>query len=240
MIEVNGRTYAKPKRPTGVVCLDGCDPRYLNFENAAKVFTNIFRMMRDGFSTLADAAMPTFTNPNNVSIVTGAPPVVHGISGNYYLDRETGEEIMIVDASPMRATTILAEMSRAGVRVAAVAAMDTLRKMLGHRMKGGICFSSEKAGSATLAENGIENVEALVGRSTPDMYSPDLSLFVLDAGIKLLEQDRAELLYLSLSDLVQHAHGPGDVEADAFHRAVEAKGGRRVALGGGGGLVCGP
>jgi len=231
MIEVNGRAYAKPNRPTVVVCLDGCDPRYLNFGNAAQVFTNISRMMRDGFSALADAAMPTFTNPNNVSIVTGAPPVVHGISGNYYLDRATGEEIMIVDASPMRATTILAEMSRVGVRVAAVTAKDKLRKMLGHRMAGGICFSSEKAGSATLAENGIENVEALVGRPAPDMYSPDLSLFVLDAGIKLLEQGRADLLYLSLSDLVQHAHGPGEREADAFHGAVDAKVGRLAELG---------
>jgi phosphonoacetate hydrolase len=237
MIEVNGRAYVKPERHTVVVCLDGCDPRYLNFENSAKVFPNISRMMRDGFSALADAAMPTFTNPNNVSIVTGAPPEVHGISGNYYLDRATGEEIMIVDASPMRATTILAEMSRAGVRVAAITAKDKLRKMLGHRMAGGICFSSEKAGNAILAENGIENVEALIGRPAPDMYSPDLSLFVLDAGIKLLEQDRVDLLYLSLSDLVQHAHGPGDSEADAFHSAVDAKVGRLAGLGAVVGLI---
>jgi phosphonoacetate hydrolase len=237
MIEVNGRDYAKPKRPTVVVCLDGCDPRYLNFNNAAEVFPNIFRMMREGFSALADAAMPTFTNPNNVSVVTGAPPRLHGISGNYYLDRKTGEEIMIVDASPMRATTILAEMSRAGVRVAAITAKDKLRKMLGHRMSGGICFSSEKAADATLAENGIENVEALIGRPAPDMYSPDLSLFVLDAGIKLLEQGRADLLYLSLSDLVQHAHGPGDGEADAFHSAVDAKVGRLAELGAVVGLI---
>jgi phosphonoacetate hydrolase len=237
MIEVNGRVYAKPRRPTVVVCLDGCDPRYLNFNNAAQVFPNISRMMRDGFFALADAAMPTFTNPNNVSVVTGAPPRVHGISGNYYLDRETGEEIMIVDASPMRATTILAEMSREGVRVAAITAKDKLRKMLGHRMSGGICFSSEKAASATLAENGIENVEALIGRPSPDMYSPDLSLFVLDAGVKLLEQGRAGLLYLSLSDLVQHAHGPGDPEADAFHSAVDAKVGRLTELGAVVGLI---
>jgi phosphonoacetate hydrolase len=237
MIKVNGRSYAKPYHPTAIVCLDGCDPRYLNFPNAAEVFPNIFGMMRQGFFALADAAMPTFTNPNNVSIVTGAPPVVHGISGNYYLDRETAKEIMIVDASPMRGTTILAEMSRTGVRVAAVTAKDKLRKMLGHRMEGGICFSSEKAGHATQAENGIENVEALVGRAAPDMYSPDLSLFVLDAGIKLLEQNRADLFYLSLSDLVQHAHGPGEREADAFHRSVDAKIGRLAELGAVVGLI---
>ena len=237
MIEVNGRTYRKPTRPTVVVCLDGCDPRYLNFSNAHEVFPNISRMMRDGFAALADAAMPTFTNPNNVSVVTGASPKVHGISGNYYLDRETGREIMIVDATPMRSTTILAEMSRAGVRVAAVTAKDKLRKMLGHRMEGGICFSSEKAANATMAENGIADVETLVGRPAPDMYSPDLSLFVLDAGIKLLEQGRAELLYLSLSDLVQHAHGPGEAEADAFHRAVDQKIGRIAELGAVVGLI---
>jgi phosphonoacetate hydrolase len=237
MIQVNGRTYAKPQRPTVIICLDGCDPRYLNSGHAAEVFPNIFKMMREGFSALADAAMPTFTNPNNVSIVTGAPPMVHGISGNYYLDRKTREEIMIVDASPMRATTILAEMSRAGVRVAAITAKDKLRKMLGHRMEGGICFSSEQAGSARLAENGIEGVEALVGRPAPDMYSPDLSLFVLDAGIKLLEQDRADLFYLSLSDLVQHAHGPGEPEADAFHGAVDTKIGRLAELGAVVGLI---
>ncbi len=231
MIKVNGRSYAKPTRPTVVVCLDGCDPRYLNFPNAPEVFPNISRMMHHGFFALADAAMPTFTNPNNVSIVTGAPPIVHGISGNYYLDRETGEEIMIVDASPMRATTILAEMSRAGVRVAAITAKDKLRKMLGHRMEGGICFSSEKAAHVTQAENGIEKAEALVGRASPDMYSPDLSLFVLDAGIRLLEQNRADLFYLSLSDLVQHAHGPGEREADAFHRSVDAKIGQLAELG---------
>ncbi|VIO71477.1 Phosphonoacetate hydrolase [Bradyrhizobium ivorense] len=237
MIEVNGRAYGKPKRPTVVICLDGCDPRYLNFSNAKQVFPNISRMMQIGFAALADAAMPTFTNPNNVSIVTGAPPAVHGISGNYYLDRKTGKEIMIVDATPMRATTILAGMSRAGVRVAAVTAKDKLRKMLGHRMESGICFSSEKGGSATMAENGIQDVEALVGRPAPNMYSPDLSLFVLDAGIKLLEQRRAELLYLSLSDLVQHAHGPGEPEADAFHHAVDRKVGRIAELGAVVGLI---
>ncbi len=237
MIKVNGRNYAKPHRPTVVVCLDGCDPRYLNFPNATEVFPNISRMMHRGFFALADAAMPTFTNPNNVSVVTGVPPAVHGISGNYYLDSQTGKEIMIVDASPMRATTILAEMSRAGVRVAAITAKDKLRKMLGHRMEGGVCFSSEKAGQASRVENGIENVEALVGRAAPDMYSPDLSLFVLDAGIKLLEQNRADLFYLSLSDLVQHAHGPGEHEADAFHRSVDAKIGRLADLGAVVGLI---
>src|SRR5258705_5942940 len=175
MIEVNGRAYAKPKRSTVVVCLDGCDPRYLNFKNAEKDFTNISRMMRNGFSTLADAAMPTFTNPNNVSIVTGAPPAVHGISGNYYLDRATGKEIMIVDASPMRATTILAEMSRAGVRVAAVNGQDKLPNIAGPRMKGGSFFSVAKAPSATASANTIVDSGTIIALAKPYICSPDFS-----------------------------------------------------------------
>ncbi len=230
-VVVNGRTYAVPHRPVVVICFDGCDPAYVDRGLKDGVFPNLGRF---GFRTEADSAMPSFTNPNNVSIVTGAPPAVHGIAGNYYLDRATGQEVMITDASLMRGDTILAALAGADARVAAVTAKDKLRKMLGKGMPAGagrICFSSEFADRCTEADNGISGVELLVGRPKPDMYSPDLSLFVLDAGIRLLEQNRANVLYLSLSDYVQHAHGPGEPEADAFNRAVDERIGRLVSLG---------
>ncbi|MBN9602579.1 MAG: phosphonoacetate hydrolase [Afipia felis] len=229
-VEVNGRTYRTPRQPTAVICFDGCDPRYISHGLSSGLFPNISKVISQGFYTIADAAMPTFTNPNNMSIVAGAPPRVHGISGNYYLDKKTGKEVMITDASLVSSGTVLAALADAGVQVAAITAKDKLRKMLGSGLKG-ICFSSEKARDATLAENGIENVEQLVGRSTPDMYSPDLSLFVLDAGIKLLEQKKADLLYLSLSDMVQHSAGPGEALADQFNRDVDQRVGRLMELG---------
>ena len=229
-VEVNGRAYRTPRQPTAVICFDGCDPRYITHGLAAGLFPNISKIISQGFYTIADAAMPTFTNPNNMSIVAGAPPRVHGISGNYYLDKATGREVMITDASLVSSGTVLAALADAGVRVAALTAKDKLRKMLGSGLKG-ICFSSEKARDATLAENGIENVEQLVGRPTPDMYSPDLSLFVLDAGIKLLEQNKADLFYLSLSDMVQHSAGPGEALADQFNRDVDQRVGRLMELG---------
>ncbi|HEY1361185.1 MAG TPA: phosphonoacetate hydrolase [Xanthobacteraceae bacterium] len=229
-IRVNGRSYRKPAAPTVVICYDGCDPRYISHGVPAGLFPNISRIMSEGFFAIADAAMPTFTNPNNMSIVTGAPPKVHGISGNYYLDRATGREVMITDASLVSAGTILAALADAGVRVAAITAKDKLRKMLGSGLEG-ICFSSERACSATVKENGIDAVERLVGRPTPDMYSPDLSLFVLDAGTRLLETRRADVLYLSLSDLVQHSAGPGEEPADTFNREVDRRVGQLLELG---------
>lgn len=234
--QVNGRAYRRPVRPVVVICFDGCDPTYIDHGLRTSKLPSISKIIDSGFYRIADAAMPTFTNPNNMSIVAGAPPAVHGIAGNYYLDRETRREVMITDASLVTSGTILSELSKNGVRVAAITAKDKLRKMLGSGLSG-ICFSSEKAKDATLEENGIENVEALVGRKTPEMYSPDLSLFVLDAGIALLEQDRADVLYLSLSDMVQHSAGPGEALADEFNTAVDERVARLIELGATVGIV---
>jgi len=226
-IELNGRRYRKPQRPTVVICVDGCDPEYLDRGIPDGVFPTIGWFRRTGYLSTADAAIPTFTNPNNVSIVTGAPPSVHGIAGNYHLDRATGREVMMTDPELMRSETILALMAGAGARTAAITAKDKLRKLLGRNLAGR-CFSSECASP---------EIEAMVGRGKPNMYSADLSLFVLDAGIALLERGEAQLLYLSLSDYVQHAHAPGDPAADAFHRAIDDRVGRFVELGAVVGLV---
>ena len=112
-----------------------------------------------GTPLLGDCVVPSFTNPNNLSIVTGAPPSVHGICGNYFYDRESGREVMMNDARFLRAGTIPAALQAAGARVAVVTAKDKLRTLLGHGldMQGGraIAFSAERADRATPEENGI-------------------------------------------------------------------------------------
>src|SRR5205807_5710145 len=121
-VSVNGRRYRIPERPAVVICFDGCDPAYIERGIADGILPTIASFRKSGFFAIADAVVPTFTNPNNASIVTGAPPAVHGISGNYYLDRATGEERMITDASLMRCGTILAALADAGVQTAAITA----------------------------------------------------------------------------------------------------------------------
>ncbi len=223
-VELHGRAYHLPERPVAVICADGCDPAYIEAGLEAGVLPTVARWRKAGFYGLADAVMPTFTNPNNLSIVTGAPPAVHGIAGNFALDRESGAEIMMTDPAMVHGETLLALMSQAGVAVAAITAKDKLRRMLGSGLDigaNGICFSSEQADRCTKEEHGVEQVEALVGRPAPDMYSADLSLYVLDAGIRLVEQGRARLLYLSLSDYVQHGHAPDEPAALEFHQALD-------------------
>jgi phosphonoacetate hydrolase len=235
-VTVNGRFYRWPSRPTVVICFDGCDPAYVDAALARSDAPALARMVREGFAAIADAVMPTFTNPNNVSIVCGAPPAVHGVAGNYYLDANTGEEVMMLDARLMRAPTILSRFARAGAAVAVVTAKDKLRLALAHELVG-IAFSAERAAQATLDENGIEGVLDLVGRDTPEQYSADLSLFVLDAGIRLIETRRPDILYLSLSDYVQHKHAPGTAEADAFMAEVDRRLDKLLSLGATVGIV---
>lgn len=229
-VAVNGRTYARPKRPTVIVVVDGFDPAYLEHGLTNGTLPAMASFVKDGFAGIADCSIPSTTNTNNTSIVTGVPPSVHGINGNYYLDADTGKEIMITDASLLRCGTILGGLSKAGVSTAVITAKDKLLKILAYGMAG-IKFSSEYAHKANLAENGIGNVEGLVGRAQPDQYSADLSLFVMDAGLKILSHFRPDVMYLSTSDYVQHKHAPGEPEADAFHQTIDTIIGRMVALG---------
>src|SRR6516162_8715701 len=229
-VEVNGRVYRAPRRPTVVIVVDGFDPAYLEHGFVNGTLPTLQSFQKNGFVRIADCSMPSTTNTNNTSIVTGVPPAVHGINGNYYLDAETGKEIMITDASRLRCGTILGALSEAGVATAVVTAKDKLLKVLAYRMTG-IAFSSEHAHKANLADNAIDNVEAMVGRPQPDQYSADLSLFVLDSGVKILSAFGPSLMYLSTSDYVQHKHAPGEPEADAYHRAVDTVVGKLIALG---------
>ena len=220
MIDVNGRRYALPRNPVVVVCVDGCEPDYLDraVEDGAMPWLGAARA--GGTSLVGDCVMPSFTNPNNLSIVTGAPPSVHGISGNYFWDPQAGVEVMMNDPKYLRAETILARLAGAGATVAVVTAKDKLRRLLGHQMKG-ICFSSEKANETTQAEHGIADALAFVGRPLPSVYSADLSESVFAAGARLMETRRPDVMYLSTTDYVQHKHAPGTPAADAFYRMMD-------------------
>ena len=199
-VAVNGRTYRWPARPVVVVCLDGSAFEYIDRAIAAGVAPYLRSLAGLKFFRIVESALPSFTNPNNVSIVTGVPPSIHGISGNFFLDRDTGQTVMMNDASYLRADTILSAFSRAGARVAVVTAKDKLRRLLGHGVSG-TCVSIEAGGV--------------------QVYSAALSEQALAEGARLLASAPPELMYLSTSDYVQHTHAPGDAEANRFYGAID-------------------
>lgn len=220
-IEANGRLYAAPKVCAIVICLDGCEPAYLDVAINEGLMPNLQKLRRLGCDRQAHSVIPSFTNPNNMSIATGKPPTIHGICGNYLYEPDTGKEVMMNDVRFLRAPTIFSAFYEAGARVAVVTAKDKLRALLGAGLKfdedRAICFSSEKADKTSSAENGIDNASEFMGRPVPEVYSADLSEFVFAAGVKLLNEWAPDLLYLSTTDYIQHKFAPDEKGATDFY-----------------------
>ncbi|KAF2151563.1 Phosphonoacetate hydrolase [Myriangium duriaei CBS 260.36] len=225
-VELHGRKYQLPTQPLVAVCIDGFDPEYLERGCKDGILPVLTRWMKTGFHTTARCAMPSLTCPNNLSIITGAPTSIHGIAGNYFLDKFSKQEHMVLDDSTMHGSTILADLADAGKRVAAITAKDKLRRIIQHGLspvKGAICFSSQCASECSLEEHGIANVASWLGQPLPPQYSGELSLFVLDAGLKLLQEGRVDVMYLTLSDYIQHKYAPGAPEADDFMSKIDTR-----------------
>jgi phosphonoacetate hydrolase len=234
-IVVNGRDYRAPRRTTVVICLDGSEPGYIEEAIKAGMAPTFARFIKDGAHVHANSVIPSFTNPNNLSIITGRPPSVHGIAGNYFYDAANDREVMMNDPQFLRSPTILAGMFEAGFKVAAVTAKDKLRTLLSHGLNynegRAIAFSSEKADKATMKDNGITDLLNFVGRPLPEVYSADLSEFVFAAGVKLVEHHRPDLMYLSTTDYIQHKVGPGTRIANDFYAMIDRYLARLDALG---------
>ncbi|MCC0031271.1 MAG: phosphonoacetate hydrolase [Brucellaceae bacterium] len=224
-VTVNERDYPWPNTTAIAICLDGCEPAYLDDAIAAGLMPALEKIKAKGTVRTAHSVIPSFTNPNNMSIATGRPPAVHGICGNYLYDPDTGEEVMMNDPKFLRAPTIFKAFYDAGAKVAIVTAKDKLRALLGHGLKfdegRAICFSSEKSDTTTVAAHGIDNASAWLGRPVPEVYSADLSEFVFAAGVKLLKEFKPDVMYLTTTDYVQHKYAPGDAEARAFYEMFD-------------------
>lgn len=220
-VTANDRDYLMPKLPAIAICLDGCEPEYLDVAIARGLMPTLKRIRETGTDRLAHSVIPSFTNPNNLSIATGRPPSVHGICGNYLYEPETGEEVMMNDVRFLRAPTIFSKFYEDGARVAMVTAKDKLRALLGAGLKfdedRAVAFSSERSGETTKAEHGIDNASEWLGMPVPEVYSAELSEFVFAAGVKLLKEFKPDVMYLSTTDYIQHKFAPEQQGALDFY-----------------------
>jgi phosphonoacetate hydrolase len=235
-VSVNGRDYQWPSKPVVVVCIDGSEPDYIEQAVAAGVMPWMQKVVSNQGSDLrANCVVPSFTNPNNISIVTGVPPVVHGICGNFYYDKANDREVMMNEPELLRTPTIFKAFQDAGAKIAIITAKDKLRRLLGNELNfgkdGAICFSSEKSDQVSLEENGIDNVLDLVGMEVPSVYSAELSEFIFAAGVKLMETERPDLMYLSTTDYIQHKFAPGSDGANSFYAMMDKYWAQLDALG---------
>ena len=225
VVELNGRSYSWPKDPVVGVCIDGSEPGYIEEAVKAGVAPFFERVINGGTNRIARCVIPSFTNPNKISIVTGRPPAVHGICGNFFYDRNNDSEVMMNDPKFLRVETIFKAFQSRGAKVCVITAKDKLRRLLGKDLTFGdgtaISFSAETSDKVTMADHGIEGVLDLVGLPVPDVYSADLSEFIFAAGVKIMARDRPDIMYLSTTDYIQHKHAPGTPVANAFYQMMD-------------------
>jgi phosphonoacetate hydrolase len=227
---VNGIRFTPSAKPLVVICIDGSADEYLDATLLQDRMPNLKKMAKQGYRGMARGALPSFTNVNNSSIVTGVSPAVHGISGNFFYDEAKDREVMMNSSEYLRAETILAAAALAGRKVGVVTAKEKLRDILSYKLKG-IAFSAEKANQTKLGTHGIENAEKTLGLPTPSIYSADASLFVLRAGVRLIEKGISDFLYLSLTDYMQHTYAQDTEESLAFYEAMDTEFGNLLKVG---------
>ncbi|MEH6547414.1 MAG: phosphonoacetate hydrolase, partial [Sneathiella sp.] len=200
-------------------------PAYIDKAIEAGLMPTMKRIRETGTMHLAHSVVPSFTNPNNMSIATGRPPVVHGICGNFLLDPDTKEEVMMNDPRFLRVPTIFKSYYDVGCKVAIVTAKDKLRALLGHGLKfdegRAMCFSTEKSDTTTLEEHGINNASEELELPVPSVYSAELSEYVFAAGVKLMKSFKPDIMYLTTTDYVQHKSEPGAAQANSFYEMFD-------------------
>jgi phosphonoacetate hydrolase len=223
----NDRVYNVPKRPVFAVCADGWDPEYVDDALDRSLMPRLAESLTGGGTyRLGRAQVPTFTNPNNVAIVTGVSAAHNGIAGNHYRNKN-GDEVQVTDPSFLRATTIYAAAQDAGVNVLCVTAKDKLRRLLA---VGGVpTFSAERAHEQALADG--TPVTEVLGRQNPGIYDWKLSPYTIDLALALAQRLQSTLVYASLTDFVQHAAAPGEALSDEFYGAIDAALGRAIDAG---------
>ena len=198
-----------------VVCLDGLDPAYLDAAEAP----NWDAIADAGSAGECRCVVPSLTNVNNVSIVTGAFPETHGITGNSYYDPDVDDLVYMNDPSFLRCGTRFQEFGTAGESVAALVAKRKLERFVGRGCE-----------LALSAQDPPAWIEREIGEA-PGIYSGEASRWLLDAALSVLDDVAPDVLYVSTTDVVPHKHTPGEPEADEWVRALDDRLGRLVDRG---------
>jgi phosphonoacetate hydrolase len=215
----NDRVYRVPERPVLAICADGWDPDYVDHALDRRLMPRLAETLEAGATyAVGRAQVPTFTNPNNVAIVTGVSAARNGIAGNHYRD-DGGGEVQVTDPRFLRAETIHAAAQAAGVPALCVTAKDKLRRLLA---TGGVpSFSAERAHEQRLPDG--RAVIDVVGAPNPGIYDWELSPYTVDLALALARELGSRLVYASLTDFVQHKAAPGEELSDRFYRAMDQR-----------------
>ena len=189
-----------------IICVDGMGPEYVE-----RAHTPVLgRLAAEGFATRVTSVIPSVTNVNNVSIITGVPPSAHGITSNYCIDRTTGKEQYMESPAFLRCETVLQRARKLGMRTALLTSKVKLLALL-------------RAG-ADVAVAAEDPDGEMIGRVGPaqEIYSAEINWWLFRALAVVLRECRPDLVYCSTTDWVMHTFAPEEPEAIAHVERLDA------------------
>ncbi len=190
-----------------IVVLDGCDVEYISRECTP----NLYRMAKSGFCKSVKSAIPSVTNVNHATILTGEFPSKHGVVGNYYYKRDTGEQGFIESSEFMKMDTIMNLYSSRGKSTALLTVKGKVLEVFGKGVKFGISVQKPN--------------EILVGfldmEMPPPVSSPQANLWLLEATHNLIKKNNPDLVYCTTNDYMMHTFGPETEEAKAHMKSID-------------------
>ncbi|MDQ1280111.1 MAG: hypothetical protein QG670_1373 [Thermoproteota archaeon] len=190
-------------RKAVLICLDGCGIDYLN----SALFLR--RLSIQGYFVEGNSIIPSVTNVNNVSIITGEYPDVHGITSNYYYDRGTGKEVYMESPSFIKTQTLLEWASKKGLQTALLTAKDKLRTLIGKGAK--TSFSAEKPEDWVIKKIG----------EPPNIYSVDINLWLFKAAKEVILKEAPDFTYIATTDYAMHKYAPQESESNRHIRGID-------------------
>jgi len=182
------------------ICLDGCGPEYIEQSDTP----NIDRIAKEGFYWKGKSVIPSVTNVNNVSIITGSPPSIHGITSNYYFDRKSKRGVFMESPDFLLTETVLQKAKRVGLSTAALTTKDKLANILG--------IGVDTVISAESPPDWLLNKLGQPGH----IYSADINIWLFRALLAVLAERQPDVTYLATTDYMMHKYPP-DAEESREH-----------------------
>ena len=190
-----------------VFLIDGFDPDYIRSSD----LPNLARLGRAGALTLdGRGVMPSLTNVNHISLLTGTFPGRHGLCANFYYDRETGKEVFMDQVAFVQEPLLFERAKAAGWSTALVTAKEKLTRLL--RRDLDLCVDMSSA---------PPEIAKIVGPA-PDIFSLEINLWVLRMAREVALRHAPRLLYVATTDYPEHKLPPESPQMQAHLREMDA------------------
>ena len=203
-----------PKRVL-MFLLDGFDPGYVQPVRMPRLAA----LMKAGASTLdGRGVLPSLTNVNHISLLTGTYPKRHGLSTNFYYDRATRTDVFMEQVSFVQEPLVFERFKAAGWSTALVTAKEKLTKLLRRGLD--VCIDMKTHPEAHRAAAG----------APPEIFSLDINLWVFRMAREVALRERPDFLYVATTDYPQHMLAPDEPAMQQYLEASDEALGRLLEV----------